>query len=336
LAGSSPTVNRRGHGLNWRKISVTQIAICLQRLVDDVFQLGRNVAIEPDCRRRIRIQYGIEDQRSSFTMERQRSRCHFVQNRAEGKQVGAGIQLLALGLLRGHVGNCTERGTRAGQVIRIHRTGRGVERSDVARRTARHTDLRQSEVQNLGVTTLGDENVRRLDVAMDDALRMRGIEGVGNLDGERENQFGFERTPSDAMLQRHAVEKLHGDEVLPFALVNLEDHADVGVVQGGRRLCFALEPCESLRVLGDFIGQEFQGDGTMQLFNESRGELLARFAYVGFCSSDRPNHLALPHSKPQLTGGQTAQACGIACSRQAVSVCATHRSREKVCVEVSG
>ena len=51
----------------------------------------------------------------------------------------------------------------------------------------------------------------------------------------------------------------------PSALVNLEDHADVGMVQGRSRLCFALETGKSLRVLGYFIGQEFQGDEAMQL-----------------------------------------------------------------------
>jgi hypothetical protein len=115
------------------------------------------------------------------------------------------------------------------------------------------------------VTTLGNENVRRLDVAVDDAFGMRGIERVGNFDSERENQFRFQRTPGDAVLQRHAVEILHGDEVLTLPLVNLEDHADIGVVQRRSGLCFALEAGMSLRVLGDFIGQEFQGDEAMQL-----------------------------------------------------------------------
>ena len=52
---------------------------------------------------------------------------------------------------------------------------------------------------------------------------------------------------------------------LTFALVNLEDHANVGVVQGRRRLCFALEAGKSLRILGYFIEQEFQGGEAMQL-----------------------------------------------------------------------
>ena len=103
------------------------------------------------------------------------------------------------------------------------------------------------------MTTLGDENVRRLDVAVDDAFGMRSIECIGNLDGERENQFRFQRATADAMLQRHAVEILHDDEVLTFALVNLEDHADIGVVQRRGCLCFALETGKSLRVLGYVI-----------------------------------------------------------------------------------
>ena len=106
---------------------------------------------------RIGIQYGLEDQRRSFASEGQRSRCHFVQNRAERKQVGAGIQLLALGLLRRHVSDGAERRTGAGEMIRVHRT-RCVERSNVARRTARQPDLRQSKVENLGVPALSDED----------------------------------------------------------------------------------------------------------------------------------------------------------------------------------
>ena len=56
------------------------------------------------------------------------------------------------------------------------------------------------------------------------------VECVGDLDGEAENQVCLHRTIADAMLQRHAVEMLHGEKVLTIALVNLEDHADIGMV----------------------------------------------------------------------------------------------------------
>ena len=68
-------------------------------------------------------------------------------------------------------------------MIGVHRTRCGVEGSHVARRIARQTDLSQSEIQNLGMASLGHENVGGLDVAMNNPLGMCGIEGVGDFDG---------------------------------------------------------------------------------------------------------------------------------------------------------
>jgi hypothetical protein len=42
--------------------------------------------------------------------------------------------------------------------------------------------LRQTKIQNLGVSAFGDKNVRRLDVAMHDTLGMRRVQRIGNLD----------------------------------------------------------------------------------------------------------------------------------------------------------
>jgi hypothetical protein len=44
--------------------------------------------------------------------------------------------------------------------------------------------LRQAEIQNLRLLALLNENVRRLDVAVDDALGMGGVQPVGYLDGQ--------------------------------------------------------------------------------------------------------------------------------------------------------
>jgi hypothetical protein len=87
---------------------------------------------------------------------------------------------------------------------------------------------------------------------------MSRVEDVGNFDGQRENQFRFQRTPADAVLQRRSIEMFHGDEVLAVALVNLEDHADVGMVQGRRRLRLALEAGKRLHVFGYIVRQELQ------------------------------------------------------------------------------
>src|ERR1700733_14536526 len=74
---------------------------------------------------------------------------------------------------------------------RVLRARLRVKNRNLARRTRCNHDLCQPEVENLGMPTLGDENVGWLDVAVNDAFGMRGIEGVGNFDSERENQFRF-------------------------------------------------------------------------------------------------------------------------------------------------
>ncbi len=68
----------------------------------------------------------------------------------------------------------------------------------------------------------------------------------------------------DSVLQRQAVQKLHGDEGTALLLANVVNGADVGVVQCGRGLGFTLKAGQRLRVAGDFIGQEFQGDKSAQ------------------------------------------------------------------------
>src|SRR6266446_3970362 len=67
------------------------------------------------------------------------------------------------------------------------------------------------------------------------------------------------------MLQRHAIEILHHDEVLTIALVNLEDHADVGMIQRRGSLGFALKAAEGLLVFGYLVGQELQSDKAAEL-----------------------------------------------------------------------
>ena len=45
-------------------------------------------------------------------------------------------------------------------------------------------DLSQTEVEDLGVAALGDENVGGLNVTVDDAFAVRGIQAIGDFDGE--------------------------------------------------------------------------------------------------------------------------------------------------------
>jgi len=94
---------------------------------------------------------------------------------------------------------------------------------------------------------LGHKNICRLDVAMDHALGVCGIQGIGDLDSEREHGLDVQGLPVDPVFKRLAFQQLHGNEGAVTHFVDLIDGADVGVIESGSRFGFALEPAESLR-----------------------------------------------------------------------------------------
>src|SRR3984885_11709844 len=143
-------------------------------------------------------------------------------------------------------------------MILVH--GLRIQRCNVARRTACQTDLRQPKVQNLGMSALGDKDVRGLDVAADDAFCMGCVERIRDLDGEGQDQFRLHRTSRYAMLQRQPIEKLHSDEGLSLLVINLVDRADVRMIQCRGSFGFALKTGECLRVFGYVVGQELEGN----------------------------------------------------------------------------
>ncbi len=76
---------------------------------------------------------------------------------------------------------------------------------------------------------------------MDDPLRVRGIEGLGNLGSEIDHLRGGQRAPADEPGQHVPVEHLHRQEVPAFVLADFVDGADVRMVQAGDRAGFVLE-----------------------------------------------------------------------------------------------
>ena len=83
---------------------------------------------------------------------------------------------------------------------------------------------------------------------------------IRDLNREVENLIRLKRLAEDALLQRLALQELHGNEVLPLMLVDLVDRADVGMIEGGGRLGFPLKPFQCVTVFGYCFRQELQGD----------------------------------------------------------------------------
>jgi hypothetical protein len=67
---------------------------------------------------------------------------------------------------------------------------------------------------------------------MHNALAMRGVEGVGNLQREIEKLFQFERPARDQLFQRCAFQIFQHKECAPGVFADVVDGADVGMAEG--------------------------------------------------------------------------------------------------------
>jgi hypothetical protein len=114
------------------------------------------------------------------------------------------------------------------------------------------------------VAALSHKNIRRIDIAMKDSVRVRGVESVGDLDCERQQRVHLQRTPPNPMLQGQPFQKLHGDEGFALLAADVVNGANVGVVQRGCSLGLEQKTGKRLGISGNLLGQEFEGDEAMQ------------------------------------------------------------------------
>src|SRR3984893_2887601 len=96
---------------------VTQLPVFLQSLVDDVFQLWREVRVQADCGTWITIQNFAKDNSRAFSAKGQCAGRHLVEDCPERKQIRASVQLLGSYLFRRHIGNGSQSRSRTGQVL---------------------------------------------------------------------------------------------------------------------------------------------------------------------------------------------------------------------------
>jgi hypothetical protein len=143
------------------------------------------------------------------------------------------------------------------------------------------------------LAALRDEDVGRLDVAMDDAFRVRRIKPIRNLRRDIHQRLGIHRPSRDAMFERLAFEHFHGEIRPPFVLADLINSADIGMIQRGRRASLPLEAFESLRVGGKSVGQKFERDAAAEIeifgFINDAHAASTEFredAVVGNCAAD--------------------------------------------------
>ena len=159
-------------------VLIAKLPILFQALVDDALQFLRQPGIQSSpparardsgCRRRSAPRCRRE------TVARQRpfrtTRCRTSKR--------AGVKVLRSHLLGRHVRDRSKRAPRTRQAVDRRHGRRGVITA------ASCSDLGQPEIENLRVSARGNEEICRLDVAVDDAGRVRCFERVGDLDRQR-------------------------------------------------------------------------------------------------------------------------------------------------------
>ena len=99
---------------------------------------------------------------------------------------------------------------------------------------------------------------------MRDAVAVRFIERVGNLDRVGQELIEGQRSSGDTGSQGLSLEKFHDNEVHAILVTYIVDNADMRVIERGYGLRFALESLFEIRPVRDVCRKDFNRDEAVQ------------------------------------------------------------------------
>ena len=236
--------DRGGH---CRRRFVAVGGLLLQRLVDDAVEPGHRGAARQG--RRLLVQHGVEHVNHRRAVERHLARQHLEEHRRQREEIGAGVERLATHLLRRHVVRCPDDGAGLGEARRALRAEAAGDRPG------------QTEVEQLHAVRRQEE-VRRLQVAIDQPARVQGVEGVEDLQRNGGGVGRRQRPACHARAERLARKELHRHDQPVVGLLDLVELADVGMRDAGRGPGFTPQPF-ARRVVG-LAANRLQSDGTVE------------------------------------------------------------------------
>jgi hypothetical protein len=198
----------------------------------------------------------------SRTHEGAPAREHLVCDEAERELVGTEVHRSPGRLLRRHVAHGSEdrafeRSGNRGRCHGLDRRRRGLERVDEGLPG-------QTEIKNLRAPIRPQHDVLRLEVAVDDALCMRGGESVGDLECDRAGVPNRDWSVGKRLPQSSPIDPLHRD---PGDAVSVSDvvHGDDGrMIQSGGRPGLELEAPTKRRISDQLRRNHFEGDVASQ------------------------------------------------------------------------
>jgi hypothetical protein len=264
---ADPRLTRRGsrHAVGYRRQGEGGVLCGLEPLVGMFRQAMSEDAVEHGRRRlpragadlrRVEVQDRRQPVRRAFTREGGPPRHHLVEDRAHREQIRTRIGRLSADLLGGHVAWSAHPQTVLRDGGRVapptSRVGIALGRAVVP---AGH-----AEVEDLDLAIRGQEDVLRLQVAMDDAARVRRSQAPADLRAQLGGLSPGERAALEALPQRAAFEKLEHDVGIASLRAHVVEGQDVGVAQRGHGTRFLFEPLLTWRAPGLGGREDLQGD----------------------------------------------------------------------------
>ena len=100
---------------------------------------------------------------------------------------------------------------------------------------------------------------------MDDALVVSGGEGIGERNGDLEEACERQAPLGNEAVEGVTLHPLHGQEVDPVRFLHGVESHDVGMIEGGDRSGFTLEPLEPGGVGGRRRRKHLEGNSAVEL-----------------------------------------------------------------------
>ena len=99
---------------------------------------------------------------------------------------------------------------------------------------------------------------------MNDALLVRGVEGIGNLRRNTDGVGGRQRPARHQLRQRRPLDQLEDERARALSLFETVDGRNMRMFQGGKRLRFPLEAGKPLGITGEGVGKYLEGNLAVQ------------------------------------------------------------------------
>ena len=123
----------------------------------------------------------------------------------------------------------------------------------------------EPEVEDLDLPIVAEVDVRRLQIAMDDALRVSEAETVGDLLHDAQDLIDRQGLAAlDELFQVLPLEELHHHVEVALVFDEVEDGDDVRMVELRGVASLALEAFDEIRIGVEGIGDDFDGDVALQ------------------------------------------------------------------------